>query len=93
METELITIAAGWAVGMFSFDLINAFLQDLLWPILENMWIQTLALSTFYNNQDAPQLKEIKIGHLSKAIVSWGLSILVVYVVIYTLFRKMFLRP
>lgn len=93
-EAEIITAAAGWAIGMVTIDLINAFVNDLLWPLIlwsRDYWI-SFANEGRRKDTAPPELLKLNYSHLIKAIITWMLSVLTVFLVIHLLLKRLLMR-
>lgn len=92
-EAEIITVAAGWAIGMVTVDLINAFVNDLLWPLIlwtQHGWRPVVVKGDV--SKKTQELLKLNYSHLIKAVITWLLSVLTVFIVIHLFLKRFFLR-
>ena len=90
-EAEIITAAAGWAVGMVSIDLINAFVNDMLWPLILYIRQEVVHIGGVYNPHGRKPLS-FDVSDLMKAVITWLLSVLTVFLVIHLFLNRFLLR-
>lgn len=82
-STDMLTIASGWVIGMGAIELVTAFVNDLIWPVITYIF-----LLFKLKPKVLPEPPKTNIANIVKAMVTFALTLVVTYAIIYLFLSK-----